>query len=371
MGDTGASRGRWETGQVFEAAIRLAIVALLLFWALRILSPFIHVVVWSAIIAVAVYPAFRWLVRILGGRAKLAATVFTLVCIGGLVVPAVELAVGSISGVRTLAREWEAGTIEIPAPSDRVKDWPLIGERVHAIWLSASENLEGALERFQEPLKRMGGTALHALAGAGTTILMFTFSLVIAGVLMLHGDACRRETLLLSRRLAGEAGEGFVELATKTVRSVAQGILGIAFIQALLAAIGLTVMDVPLAGVWAFGVLILAIVQLPPLVILGPIAAWTFSAHDATAATIFTVYCIAVGVSDSFLKPLLLGRGVDVPMLVILLGAIGGMITSGILGLFTGAVVLALMYRLFVAWLRDDTGGKKVAPMPGTAAKPV
>ncbi len=144
------------------------------------------------------------------------------------------------------------------------------------------------------------------------------------------------------------------DLAVETIRSVAKGVLGVAIIQALLSAVGLVVMHIPAAGIWTFAVLMLAIMQLPPIIILGPIAVWVFSIADPVPATIFAVYALFVSVSDSFLKPMFLGRGMETPMLVILLGAIGGMILGGIVGLFIGAIVLALGYEILVAWMKTD-----------------
>ena len=161
----------------------------------------------------------------------------------------------------------------------------------------------------------------------------------------------------LARRLMGNRGEEFTMLASKTVRSVAQGVLGVALIQSLLAGVGLLAAGVPGAGLWALIVLLLAIVQLPPILILAPIILYVFSVSSTTVAVIFMIWSILVSMSDAFLKPLLLGRGVEVPMLIILIGAIGGMIHSGIIGLFVGAVVLALGYELFRAWLEE---GKQV-----------
>ena len=137
-------------------------------------------------------------------------------------------------------------------------------------------------------------------------------------------------------------------------RSVTKGVLGVAIIQAILSAIGLVAIGVLAAGLWAGAVLVLAIIQLPPILVLGPIAIWVFSVMDGLPATIFLVYAIIVSASDAFLKPLLLGRGVDVPMLVILIGAIGGAVSQGIIGLFIGAVVLALGYKLVTAWMAPD-----------------
>jgi predicted PurR-regulated permease PerM len=139
------------------------------------------------------------------------------------------------------------------------------------------------------------------------------------------------------------------------VRSVTLGILGVAMIQALLASLGLLVVGVPGAGLWALLVLILAIVQLPTILVLGPIIVYVFSTSTTVTAVVFAIWSILVGISDAFLKPLLMGRGVDVPMLVIFIGAIGGFMTSGIIGLFIGAIILALGYKLYLIWLDQDT----------------
>jgi predicted PurR-regulated permease PerM len=154
-------------------------------------------------------------------------------------------------------------------------------------------------------------------------------------------------------RLVGQRGVAWTELSALTVRSVAQGVIGIAIFQAFLALIGMVLIDVPFAWLWAFIVMLLTIMQLPALIILGPVIVYVYSSTQATPATIFAVYTLIVGSIDGVLKPLFLGRGVDIPMLVILLGAIGGMLLSGLLGLFVGAVGLALAYKLFMVWLEE------------------
>ena len=161
-------------------------------------------------------------------------------------------------------------------------------------------------------------------------------------------------TRLIGIRLTGDRGEEFVDLAGAVIRSVAQGVLGIALIQSVLAGLGLVLVGVPGAGLWALIVLFLAVIQLPPLLILGPIMIYVFSTADTTVAVIFMIWGILVSISDSFLKPLLLGRGLKTPMLVILLGAIGGMIMYEIIGLFVGTVVLSLSHELFLVWLDDE-----------------
>ena len=163
-----------------------------------------------------------------------------------------------------------------------------------------------------------------------------------------------RTALAISSSLIGDRGKGLVDLAIATIRSVAKGVLGVAIIQALLSAIGLIAAGVPAPGIWAAIVLVLAIIQLPPLLVLAPVAVWVFSVSDPVPATLFAVYAFVVSISDSFLKPMFLGRGMEIPMLVILLGAIGGAMFMGISGLFVGAVVLAVAYKILGAWMRTD-----------------
>jgi predicted PurR-regulated permease PerM len=245
-----------------------------------------------------------------------------------------------------------------------VKEWPVIGERLYAFWSLASQNLVAAAQKIGPELKAAGSWALSGVAGAGLGILSFVIAIIISGMLLANADKCTSMAERLAVRIAGEQGADFASIAGGTVRSVAQGVLGVAFIQAVLAGIGLLVMGVPAAGLWALLVMLLAIVQLPALLVLGPIIVYVFSVSSTVPAVIFMIYMILVSLSDSVLKPLLLGRGVELPMLVILIGAIGGMMLSGIVGLFVGAVILALGYKLFVAWLdRDATTGE-----PETAA---
>jgi predicted PurR-regulated permease PerM len=165
--------------------------------------------------------------------------------------------------------------------------------------------------------------------------------------------------------VAGEHGSLLADLAEATVRSVTRGILGVALIQALLSGVGLLVAGVPGAGIWAVLCLLLAVMQLPILLVLLPIAIYVFSYASTVGAVAFLVWSIAVGVSDTFLKPMLLGRGIDVPMLIIFVGAIGGFITTGIIGLFLGSIVLAVSYKLFLVWLEGESAG--LAPEEASA----
>ena len=334
------------------AAIQIGLLFLMAAWCIRIISPFISVVAWAAIIAVAVFPMQCKLARMLGGKDKLSVVIIVVIGLSILLLPTWHLTGSSIETSQKLAVSLEEGTLVIPPPADKVADWPLIGKRVHAAWSEAATNVEAMLRKHADQVKAFSSWLLKAISGTAKGILGFAFSIIIAGALMLSADSSYQAFRGIGRRLGGERGADFTDLAVATIRSVAKGVLGVALIQTFLAAVGLLVMGVPGAGIWASIILLLAIMQLPPILVLGPIAAWVFSTADPIPATIFLVYSLIVSFSDAALKPMLLGRGVDVLMLVILLGAIGGMITSGIIGLFIGAVILALGYQLFRYWLK-------------------
>ncbi len=336
------------------AAIQIGILFLMAAWCIRIITPFIGIVAWAAIIAIAVYPLHLKLAGLLGGKEKLSALLIALIGLAILLAPTVSLSGSSIETSTRLATQLEEGTLQVPPPGEKVAEWPLIGKRVYEVWDEAATNLEKTLSDHHEQVKSFSSWLLKTVADTAMGILGFAFSIIIAAVLLMYAESSYQSFRAIGNRLGGERGAEFADLSVATVRSVAKGVLGVALIQTLLAAIGLIVMGVPGAGIWAAIILILAIMQLPPLLVLGPIAIWVFSVAEPIPATVFLVYALIVSFSDSFLKPMLLGRGVDVPMLVILLGAIGGMITSGIIGLFIGAVILALGYQLFRHWLYEE-----------------
>ena len=334
--------------------IQIAAVVILVLWCFQIIAPFVSIVLWGAIIAVALYPVHVKVSGALGGREKLSSTIFVLLGLAILLVPAYILTDSSVATFKSVGAQLKGGEVSISPPSASVAEWPLIGEKVYDVWNGAAVNLEDTLNKFSDQLKALGGTVVRFAGSMAIGILQFVLSIIIAGVFLVGAEGGYRMSQTFASSLAGERGKGLTDLAVATIRSVAKGVLGVAIIQALLSAIGLVLMDVPAAGIWTFAVLMLAIMQLPPIFILGPIAIWVFSTAEPVPATIFAVYALIVSGSDSFLKPLFLGRGMETPMLVILLGAIGGMMLSGIVGLFIGAIVLALGYEILKAWMETD-----------------
>jgi predicted PurR-regulated permease PerM len=347
----------------FEVAISLLLVFLILAWSIRILAPFIALIAWGAVIAISLHGPYCKMRDRLGSRG--ATVLFGVLGVGIILVPAVLFAESLITSVMNFARSVETGNFHITPPGENVKDWPLVGARVFDAWSAAATNFEDFLQEFAPQLKNLATFAVGKVAGLGITVLLFLASTVIAVALLANDKAVEQGLHRLFARLTGEENaREQMSLATGTVRSVTMGVLGVAFIQALLGGLGMVLAGVPGAGLWAIVILVLAVAQLPPLLVLLPAVLYVFANNDSTVvASVFAVWSLVVSFSDALLKPLLLGRGVNVPTLVILLGAIGGMLMSGILGLFVGAVVLALAYQLMIQWLKmgdspDVTSGE-------------
>ena len=335
--------------------LQIGALLVLLFWCFNIVKPFIGIVVWAVIIAVAVYPLHVSLTAKLNGREKTSATIFVLIGLVIILLPTWTLGESTFGGLKTLGQDLRAGTLSVPAPNPGVADWPVIGEKTYEIWSDAAANLQETAKQYEEQLRALGQWVFKFATGTIVGVLQFVLSTIIAGALLMQSRGGHKATREIMTSLVGTAnGERFTSMSISTIRSVVKGVLGVAVIQALLAAVGLLLMGVPAAGIWTGAVLVVAIIQLPPILVLGPIAFWVFSVADPVPATIFLVYSLLVSLSDAILKPMLLGRGVETPMLVILIGAIGGAIMSGIVGLFIGAVVLALGYELLVAWMAPD-----------------
>jgi len=212
------------------------------------------------------------------------------------------------------------------------------------------------LEKLQPQLGTLSKALLGMVANTAGGVLSFLVSLAIAGIMMAYGQGGDKAMRLIANRLAGPGkGPRLHSLSTATIRSVAMGVIGVAFIQALLLGIGMVLAGIPAAGILAMVVLILGIAQLPALLVSLPAIAYLWWSGDSTVMNVvFTVYLLIAGMADNVLKPLLLGRGVDAPMPVILIGALGGMVTGGMIGLFLGAVLLTLGYKIFMEWVADE-----------------
>ena len=340
---------------MIESTLRIGLLLILLAFAYDIIKPFITPIIWGAIIAMAAFPLVKWLEPKLGGRRGLAASLITVFFILALVIPTWSVTDATLGGLKKLHTQLEAGELQVPPPAASVQDWPLVGEKVFTAWSNASHDLETFVQKNAAQIKELIGSVLKRIGGSLMGVLMFVVALIIAGGFMTYAESCGQAAHRFFVRVGGlSPGGEWATLTVATVRSVLQGVVGVAIIQTVLISIGLFVAGIPGAPIWSVIILFLAIAQLPPLIVLAPIMAYAFSTMDTTWAIVFTVYQLVAGASDSFLKPLLMGRGLDIPMPVILIGAIGGMIMSGIVGLFVGAVVLSIWYKLFGLWMEQQ-----------------
>jgi predicted PurR-regulated permease PerM len=348
-----------------NAVIRIGLIAFLVVMCVRVFAPFANLVLWAMILAIALYPLHQRLARWLGGRQGSAATLLVvagLLLIGG---PTVMLGGSFARRVHDTYTAFENDTISIKQPGPAVAEWPLVGKRVHGAWRSAANNLPAFLKDNQAQLTNISKRVLSAAANTAGAVVLFLGALIIAGIMMTYGESGTQALQRIFCRLTDPVtGPRLQSLSTATIRSVASGVIGVAFIQALLLGLGFIMAGIPAAGVLALVVMLLGIVQLPAAIISLPVIAYLWWSGDAstTSNIIYTIYLLVAGLADNVLKPLLLGRGVEAPMPVILLGALGGMVSGGIIGMFVGAVLLAVGYQVFMEWVNTVEEGTDAEP---------
>ncbi|MFG1318336.1 AI-2E family transporter [Xanthobacter autotrophicus] len=354
-------RARLESPETFEPLLRLALrfgtLALLFMWCFAIMKPFLTPILWGLIIAIASHPVFVRLRTAVHGRTAVAATLYVLLALALLVLPAYLLADTLIVSLKLLAHHLADGTLRVPPPPAAVRGWILVGEPIHRFWLLASTNLDQAFASITPELTSVGRSMVSGVSDVLLGFLEFIIAIFVAAALMANASSGQRIAGDVAIRLAGEGGRGYADLAVRTIRSVTKGIIGVALIQSLLAGLGFLAADIPAAGLLALLCLIIAIVQMPLVLVLLPVVIYAFTILDPVPAVVFAVWCTGVSLIEHVLRPLMLARGVDVPMLVVFIGAIGGLLTSGVLGLFVGPVVLALGYTLILAWLQAAPRG--------------
>jgi predicted PurR-regulated permease PerM len=344
---------------LLDVLIRAGLIAVLVIFSFQIFRPFLDLMLWSVILAITLYPLQGRFKGMLGNNEGRTATLIVLIAIGILMVPIYLLGTSIAESVERVITTVKSGSIQIPPPADSIASWPLVGKPLYGLWLHAATDLSDLAHKFMPQIKGVSLSLLGKLAGVGMGFLIFIFALIIAGIFMAYGEGGSRSAVQIASRLSGPAnGPKITELCTTTIRAVALGVVGIAFIQMVLIGVGFVVKGIPGAGLLALAVLLIGIMQLPATLITIPVIIFVFVNEGASTATIvFAIYVFVAGLADNVLKPLLLGRGVDVPMPVVLIGALGGMVTNGIIGLFIGPVILAVGYQLFWQWVRDPSQG--------------
>ncbi len=344
------------TTETVDLAIRFGLLALLGYWSWGIIAPFLTIVLWSAILAVALYPLFDRLSQWLGRR-WLAAALVTLLSLLVVVAPVTWLGFGMISGVKFMANEIDAGLPSIPLPSDSVKDWPIVGEQVYQLWSRAVTDIKAQLVELAPLIKPVGTKLLEIATNTMFGLLKFLVSIIVAGFLFCPGPLLVDGLAQFMERVFRPRGLEMVQLAGATIRNVSRGVIGIALLQSFLAGAGFLAAGLPAAGFLAFLSLLLGIVQIGPAIVFLPVIIWSWTAMDTANALMFTAYMVPVGLLDNLLKPMLMARGLSTPMPVIIVGVIGGTIAYGIIGLFLGPIVLSVVWELVTAWLHAGDRG--------------
>jgi len=348
---------------VIQLAIRLGLLAVLIYWTFLLIRPFVPILAWSIVLVVAFHPVFGVLSRLLGGRPRLAAVILTVVNLAIVVGPATWLGLNAMDGLKAIAGSLAAGDLVVPSPPEGVKQWPLVGPQLYEFWDQASNNIRAALREVAPYLKPLAGIMLAFAGNAGVGTLKFLLSVALAGFLFPYGSQLVAAGRGFLFRIVPEQSEHFLELAGATIRAVSQGVIGVAIIQSLLAGVGFKMAGIPSAGLLAFVVMLLAIVQIGAAIVLLPVIVWIWFDKDFTTALLLTVFLAMVGILDNVLKPLVMGRGLTTPTLVIFVGVIGGTLAHGIVGLFIGPIILSLAWELTVAWIRTDRANAESLPV--------
>ncbi len=366
-GATDGKSGKAESSidaKAIDIAIRLGVLGLFAYFSLQLIAPFFLFLLWAVVLTAALYPAYSWLSGKLGGRKALAAVVVTLVCLAIVVGPVAVLVVSLVETLTGWYHSIADGVFKLPALPPKLAGLPVIGGKIADLWHLASRSLEMFVTKIAPMLVPAGGRILSALASLSGSVLFFVVSIILAGFLFVPGPRLAAGAKRFADRIIAPRGAEFVDLAGATIRNVSRGVIGVAVIQGLLTGIVMIAFSVPLAGILTFVALFLCIIQIGPALVIVPTVIWAWSSWEFLPALLFTVLMVPVMLLDNVLKPVLMSRGLDVPMLVILVGVLGGTIAYGMIGLFLGPVILAVFYELVIAWVKAGEEGKP-EPFPG------
>jgi predicted PurR-regulated permease PerM len=338
--------------------MQVGVLVFIFGWCFQILSPFILPIIWGMIISITIYPMFVKLKAKLGNSGKFASILITVTFLAILLVPTFLLSGSLIEGVTEFKVMIDEGRSPIPPPGERAKALPSFAQPFVHVWQETSDDLQGSVDKHREEFKKVGVIVLAFIAKTGSGILYFLISIILAGVFLAYAKEGGDTVKTIFIKLAGKRGEELVNISEATIRSVVKGLLGVALIQTFLAGISFVIVGVPAAGLWTLFCLIFAIIQVGVGPVMIPVIIYVFNTADFTTSILFLIWGIFTLLSDNILKPILLGRGAPVPMLVVFLGAIGGFIATGFLGLFLGAVILSLGYKLFESWIAEESSEK-------------
>ncbi|MBY5633478.1 AI-2E family transporter [Rhizobium leguminosarum] len=338
---------------IIHAAVQLGLVALLVYVCARIMLPFLGILLWSVILAVMLNPLHLRLSDRIGNRWS--AFLIGMVGVAVVLVPMFVVVTSLGSSIYWLVSGLQNHSLTIPPPPTWLADLPVIGAKLSEGWSLTVANLPLALSQYGQMLSKPAAWLASFAGGLATGGLSFVLSIAIAAVLVAYAKGAAAFALRLLELITNSKARGarLIHLTAATIRGVAVGVVGVAVIQSMLVGLGFFAIGLPAAGALTLVTFLLAVVQIPPLLLTLPVMAYVFATEATTPAIIFAIWSLVAGLSDNLLKPLMLGRGSDVPMPVILVGVIGGMIADGLLGIFVGPVLLAVGFVLLMEWLHQ------------------
>ncbi|TNF86312.1 MAG: AI-2E family transporter [Gammaproteobacteria bacterium] len=356
---------------MLDVLVKVGLIAMMVVICFRIFAPFMNLLLWGLILGVALYPLQQKIAGGPGGNQGRSAALLVLGIILLIGAPTVMIASSFATHIYDLIDAFQSNQVDVPVPSESVAEWPFVGERLYAAWSAAATDLPAYLETLQPQLGELGSALLSSAAGAMGNVLFFIGAFIVGGIMMAFGESGGAATeRILSKLTTKDHGPRLHQLIIATIRSVATGVIGVAFIQALLLGVGFVLADIPAAGLLAIIVMVVGIIQLPAAIISLPAIGYIWWAGgDTTMNIVWSVYLLVAGMADNVLKPMLLGRGVEAPMPVILIGALGGMVSAGIVGLFIGAVALAVGYKLFMDWVNQPDPDVDDSDLPAASGR--
>jgi len=360
------------TRDVARIVLVVLFIGLMIVSSLWILQPFLGAMIWATMIVVATWPLMMKVESAAGGRRWLAVMVMTLAMLFLLVAP-LTIAILTVIDRRDEIANMAAvlATADVPPPPGWLEQVPLVGARIAEEWrrlsaIGAEELATQAAPYISQALSWFAGQA----GSLGLMVLQFMLTLVIAAILFANGEAAAVGVRRFGRRLAYDRGEDAVILSGQAIRAVALGVIVTAVVQSACAGVGLAISGIPYAAVLTTIIFVLCIAQIGPILVMVPAVAWLYWSGDSLWGTVLLVWTVVVGLLDNVLRPILIRRGADLPLLLIFAGVIGGLISFGVIGLFVGPTVLAVTYRLLEAWVSDIDHMEGAAPEPVPAPAP-
>ena len=357
-------------GDLARTTLSVLFIGGLILGALWILRPFLGATIWATMIVVASWPALLWLQGRLWGKRWLATTLMTSVLLLVFVVP-LSLAIVTIVVESDRIVGWfrALSVAQLPPPPAFIRELPLVGPRVVEAWeqavLTGPGGLAARLAPYANDIVRW---FVAEVGGVGFLVVQFLVTVVLAALMYARGETAAATVRRFGLRLAGERGDNVVVLAGQAIRAVALGVGVTAIAQSVLGGVGLAIAGVPFASLLTAVMFMLCIAQLGPMLVLVPAVVWLYWSGEAGWGTFLLVVTVIAGTMDNVLRPMLIKRGADLPLLLILAGVIGGLVAFGLVGIFVGPVLLAVTYKLLGDWIAEVDLPPR--PAPGSGSPP-